>query len=102
MNVTMDSEDLLIIFASHSATDVIAHVWSTKGNGLWHYVGGLKTAVPMTQFLLARVVSSAITVFSDTISTTNSNLSGRMTTVSLQSLPKQQIAFAELPSYAPL
>lgn len=67
----------------------MGHVWSTKGDAKWHYVGGVRTAVPLTDFDLARVTSSAVTIFSDTISTTNSNLSGRMTTVSLQTLPKQ-------------
>lgn len=48
------------------------------------------------------MVSSIITVYSDTISTTDYNLSGRMTAVSLQSLPTTNVSYAELPSYAPM
>jgi len=56
----------------------------------------------MESFAATRVVQSNLTVFSDTISTTNSNLSGRITTISLNDLPTQVVDYRTLSSYAPL
>lgn len=46
------------------------------------------------------MVSSAVVLYSNTISTTDTNLSGAITSISCQELPKQQITFENLPQYS--
>lgn len=82
-NIIIDSEDLLIICATHAVANNIAHIWSTKGSDLWQYVGPLSMSVPLTDFAAGRVVSSLMQVISNSLSTTSTILSGNMHAVSL-------------------
>lgn len=81
-NITVASTDIMLIFNPEQGSTVIGarYVFDTNQQK-WGYVADISVSASLENFVESKMVSSAITVFSDTISTTNTVLSGRVSTV---------------------
>jgi hypothetical protein len=77
----------MILFNHASSYNIIGSVWSRTSTGGWLPVGAITTSVDLTQFSMARVITSNLVAYSNTISTTNTVLSGAMTTMKLFQVP---------------
>lgn len=77
-----EDEEIFLIFSHHATTPEMGYIWSrNQTTNAFKFVDAIRQPVDLTEFQQARVVSSMLTVFSDTISTTTATLSGRLTGV---------------------
>lgn len=81
-NVTITNSDLMMIFNPEQGSTVIGarYVWNVDQQR-WGWSADISVSASLDNFVESKMVSSAITVFSDTISTTSTVLSGRVSTV---------------------
>ncbi len=106
-NITMGSDDgsdsqLLVIGNLLSNRTRVGAVFSFV-EGKWKYLADLKLSGNLTDFSSARSVAGMLQITSDTISTTNTNLSGRMTSINVTRYPQTPTGtptYADLPAYA--
>lgn len=81
-NITVASTDIMMIFNPEQGSTVIgARYVYDDHQQKWVYTADISVSASLENFVESKMVSSAITIFSDTISTTNTVLSGRISTV---------------------
>lgn len=99
-NLLIENEDVLIVYSPHEANQIMGRVFSFRQyDSRWRYSTCLKRSYDMSAYSQARVVSSLLTAFSDTVSVTSTTLSGRLTSISMFDIPVQVPAYSDFPSY---
>lgn len=103
-NIVMGSEaheeQLLFIVDPLTGRSRIGAIFSRDNTAAtWKYVADLNISGNLSDYLAVRAISGQVNIWSDTISTTNTNLSGRMTSINVNNIPPE-IEYNSLPSYA--
>lgn len=99
----IEDEDLLIIYKPHTISTAVGCIYSWNSSQTnWHYLADMTPAIQLSNFDYVRAVSADLSIFSDTISTTNANLSGRMTTVKVYDVGNEVPSYSTLSSFTPL
>lgn len=80
------NEEIFIVFNHKASGPVHGLIWY-KANGAWNYLSNIVPSSDLAEFSQSRTISSALMVYSNTISTTNVGLSGTITTLKMNQLP---------------
>lgn len=94
-----DGKDRMLIMNLNCPTK-LGYVYVREAVG-WKYERTITSVINPTQFSKARNVSVAMVIVCDTITTTNSNLSGNISCIVMEELPDlNQITYNNIASYA--
>lgn len=79
----MDANEEIMVVFNHSASGPVHGLIFSKADGYWFGLTTIVPSSPLTEFAAAKSISSALFIYSNTISTTNVGLSGSITTLKM-------------------